>query len=77
MTFKGAFKHLALGNRIRRANWHDDMYVFAHNPRGESIREMKIYLVADCSITAIKEEEIASWLAQPKRLIHDWIVLKK
>lgn len=77
MTFKGAFKCLANGNRIRRANWHDDMYVFAHNPRGESIREMKIYLVADCSITAIKEEEIASWLAQPKRLIHDWIVLKK
>lgn len=77
MTFKGAFKHLALGNRIKRANWQDDMYVFAHNPRGETISKMQIYLVADCSLVAIKDEEIASWLAQPKRLIHDWIVLKK
>lgn len=77
MTFKGAFAHLSRGNRIRRANWHHDMYVFGMNPAGESIVEMKIHLVADTALTAIKEEEIVMWFKQPKRTVHDWIVLKK
>jgi hypothetical protein len=53
------------------------MYVFARNPTGESIVEMQIHLVADTSLTAIKEEEIVMWFKQPKRSVHDWIVLKK
>ena len=77
MTFKSAFAYLSRGNSIRRANWHHDMYVFARNPTGESIAEMQIHLVADTSLSAIKEEEIVMWFKQPKRSIHDWIVLKK
>jgi hypothetical protein len=53
------------------------MYVFARNPTGESIAEMQIHLVADTSLSAIKEEEIVMWFKQPKRSVHDWIVLKK
>lgn len=77
MTFKSAYRYLLNGQRVKRTNWEDDMYVFAKNPSAESIPEKRIYLVAQNATIAITDTDIESWLSQSKRYIHDWIVLKK
>lgn len=77
MTFKSAYRYLLNGQRIKRTNWDDEMYVLAQNPQAESISDKKIILIADASVIPITENDITSWLNQPKRYIHDWIVLKK
>ena len=77
MTFKSAYRYLLNGQRIKRTNWDDEMYVFAQNPKGESILDKRITLVAEFSIIPVTDTDINTWLSQPKRYIHDWIVLKK
>jgi hypothetical protein len=77
MTFKSAYRYLLNGQRIKRTNWDDEMYVLAQKPQAESIPDKKIILIADASVIPITENDITSWLNQPKRYIHDWIVLKK
>jgi len=76
MTFKSAYRYLLNGQRVKRTNWDNDMYVLAKNPTAESILDKRIYLVADTTTIAITDTDIKTWLNQPKRYIHDWIVLK-
>jgi hypothetical protein len=76
MTFKSAYKYLLNGQRVKRTNWDNEMYVFAQNPKAESVADKRITLIAEFSIIPITDSDINNWLSQPKRYIHDWIVLK-
>jgi hypothetical protein len=76
MTFKSAYRYLLNGQRVKRTNWNNDMYVLAKNPTAESILDKRIYLVTGTTTIAITDNDITSWFNQPKRYIHDWIVLK-